>query len=851
MRHLLGLVSLRHMRAARGRALLTLLGIMLGVSVVFAIDVINTSVMQSFRATMDQVAGKTALSVGVGEGVDEALLDTVRAVQGVASAAPLIQHATRDPKTNTRLMVLGIDTAADGEVRDYEVNTGDMHVDDELAFLNDPHAVIVTERYAKRTGAKIGDQLTLEALDGNSEFNVRGTLAARGPATVFGGDLLLMDIFAAQIAFGRGRRFDQIDVVPAQGVDVEVLKRRLERALAGKVHVTRPIRRSQEAERLMAGFKLGLSLIGLVAMFVGAFVVYNALAIAVVQRRQEIGIWRALGATRRQILWVFLGEGLVMGAFGSLAGLGFGMLLARVAARSVSGAISALYLRVEIDHLTIGTGDVIKAVSVGMCAGLLAAYFPARNATRVEPSTVMRKNASGDGTAFAPSRTALQIACGALALAVCMAVIAHLRQDYLLGYGVSAIAALAVGFLAPALASGVGKLARSLAKSAKPPIVLGIVSFQRNAGRNAIAIAAFGIGLANVVNTEAFASSMKYTTARWLDRSARADLMVLAGDKMQARIERLLPDSVGGELRKLPGVAFVDPYRMTTHSLAGKTFKLSAHELSEYSKHSELPVVQGDLSTALRKIDAGEAIAVSEAFVHEFHVGAGDSVTLQTAEGPRRFEVALIYVDYTSDLGVVTTTRSVYTRLWHDSLVDAFGLYMQPGASAEAARSHIASALSKRFDLLVLNNRQYRAGVLNFIEQSFSLMRATEFVAIVVAVLGIINTLLVSILDRRRELGVLKAIGADARQIKHMLLTEGALIGFASSIIGVCFGAVFSAYIVQELLRFQVGWQLSWRLSGWAILQAFALGQVVTMFAVWWPLRSARRVEAAEALQYE
>ena len=844
-------MSLRYLRVARGRSLLTLFGIMLGVAVVFAIDVVNTSVMQSFRGTIDKVAGKTALTVGVGTGVDEELLETIRAVQGVAAAAPMIEQSTRDERSRTQLMVLGVDTVTDTQVREYDVSAGALRVADDLAFLNDPHAVIVTTQFAQRVGVKVGETLRLDTIHGKADFTIRGTLAASGPATVFGGDLLLMDIYAAQVAFGRGKRFDHLDVVPADGVSVDALKTRIEHAVAGKAVVTRPQRRSQEAERLMAGFNLGLSLIGLVAMFVGGFVVYNSLAIAVAQRRHEIGIWRALGTTRRQILWVFLGEGLAMGAIGALAGLGFGLLLAHAVLKSVSGALSSLYVHIQLDKLSVSASDAIHAVTVGIVAALLAAYFPARRATLVEPSSVMRKNTSGEGAAFATGRTSLRIACGAVLLATLVAYLAHVRQDHLLGYAVSGICALAIGFFTPSLGLLVGKTARRLAKRADPPVVLGIVSFIRNAGRNSIAIAAFGVGLANVVNTDTFVGSMKYSTARWFERSARADLIVFVGEKVQANIEHPLPESVGHELSQLAGVAFVDPIRTTTQSLSGRPFKISSHELESYRHYNELPIVRGDLERALPKISAGTGLAASEAFTHEFGVTVGDTVTLQTATGPRRFELVLVYVDYSSDLGILMTTRSVYTRLWNDTLVDTYSVYLNEGVASDDVRAGIAGDLSQRYNLLVLSNAQFRAGFMEFIDGSFALMRATEIVAIIVAVLGIINTLLVSVLDRRTELGVLKAIGADAKQIRRMLLTEAALIGLASSIVGVCFGAVFSAYIVLELLRFQVGWVLDWRMSGWVIVETLVLGQIVTLFAAWWPARSARRVTPTEALQYE
>jgi putative ABC transport system permease protein len=344
---------------------------------------------------------------------------------------------------------------------------------------------------------------------------------------------------------------------------------------------------------------------------------------------------------------------------------------------------------------------------------------------------------------------------------------------------------------------------------------------------------------------------MKQSASRWIDRSVRADLIVMVGQNAGGNIDQPLPEAVGDELTKVPGIDFVDPSRMTQQTFHGRPFKLAANELEDYQRYNTIPVVAGDLTVAMRAIKEGTALAASQAFTRDFGVKLGDKIELQTAHGPRTFEIALVYVDFNSDLGILTTTRSVYKRLWNDSLVDTFSVYLHPGAAGDSVREKITQRLAGRYRLLVANNEEYRAGAMDYIDSSFALMRATEIVAIIVAVLGIINTLLVSVMDRRTEIGVLKAIGADAKQIQQMLLTEGSLIGLSASIVGVCFGALFSAYIVRELLRFQIGWELSWQLSGWVILETFVLGQLVCAFAVWWPVRTARRVAPAEALQYE
>jgi putative ABC transport system permease protein len=849
---LLRLISLRYLRAAPVRTLLTLFGILLGVSVVFAIDVVNSSVMGSFRTTIDNVAGKTALTIGGSSGIAEELLEVVRAVPGVAAAVPVIQETAHDERTDTQLTVMGIDTLSDSKVRDYEVTADDVKIEDDIAFLNDARSVIVTQKFAKKHNLKDGDTLLLSTIAGKHEYTVRGTLAARGPANVFGGDLLMMDVYAAQIAFERGKRFDHIDVVPGPNVDVAALQLRIENAIEHKAAVNRPQRRTEEAERLTAGFRLGLSLAGMVAMFVGGFIVYNALAIAVAQRRREIGILRALGTTRMQIMMLFVGEGLALGAVGAVLGVGFGLLLANVVLRALGGNVVVLNMPAVTEQLVIDPKDLIASVTLGVAVAFLAAFFPARSAARTEPAMVMRRHKDTAGVGVSSLKTSLVVSVCMMTFALVVAIIAHVRENYLLGYAVAGVGAFTMAFLSPSVALFVGNLVRRLFGRGNPAVMLGSVGFMRNAGRNAVAISALGISLANVVNADAFVDSMKHSTSQWFARAARADVFLYVGKSGKIISEHPMPESLIPELAALPGVVHVDPYRLKQQSLDGQPYHLSSYDLVHYSKYNEMPVVQGDLKTALPLIQSGKGIAASESFMRAFKDKKfGDKLTLQTPKGPRDFEIVLVYIDFSADSGILLTDRTAYREIWEDHLVDSFGLYLDKGVSFQTVRDQITNDIGKRFRLIVLSNGQYKQEVFGAIDRTFSLTRATEFVAIIVAILGIINTLLVTVMDRRTEIGMLKAIGADSSQVSNMLLTEGALIGLASSLVGVVFGMAFSAYIVKELMRIQVGWNMTWQMSPWVILEIFVAAQIVTFISVWLPMRSADRIDAVEALHYE
>jgi putative ABC transport system permease protein len=844
------LIVLRQLHGAAGRSSLTALGIALGVAVVLAIELVNASVIGAVRSGMMKATDKAQLSVGAAAGVEDALLERIRELAGVALAIPVIEASARDSRTHTQLAVLAVDLLSSAETQAFVVPES-LQIDDEVSLVNDPYGVLITQDYARRTSILVGDKLQLETARGTREFSVHGTFEPRGAATVYAGDLIVMDVYCAQVALERGRRFDRIDIMAQPAADVSELSRRVSQALGNKVVVETVGQRSGEVERLLGGFQLGLSLASTIALFVGAFIVYNSLAISVVRRRREIGVLRALGTTRAQVLALIVGEGLVLGALGTAIGLAFGWLLARATMQLVAATVSVLYVPVTVRDLVITALDVWSATGLGLVAALIAAYIPARRAAEIDPVSAMRGESQADEVAFSSTLALLCGSAASLLLAALIAWAGHVMHNSALTFVVAALVCFCAAFFAPVLARSVGRLVQRRLVAFGPAVRLGALTFARNSGRNAVAIAALGMALASVVNIDALIDSMKSSTDAWLGRSFRADLFVFAGTEVRAKFERPLRETLRDELAALPNVEFVQAFRMVRQTMGGEPFYLMSEDFEGYRRFNELAVVEGELDRALLALDAGTGIAASEAFVSKHHLGMGDDVTLQTPDGPMKFRIVLVYSDYRADTGILFTTRDTYKRIWRDPLVDLFSVYLEAGAPAGPVRAQIAAKWGERDGLLALANAEYRHELIALIDRSMALARATELVAVFVAILGIINTLLVGVFDRRRELGVLKAIGAARHQLTHMVLTESLLIAATSALLGVLLGTGLSAYMVVEALRLQVGWNIAFQLSPWVIGEAFVVALAVAWLAAWLPMRWAARLEVIKALQYD
>src|SRR5579884_882416 len=365
---LLKLISWQYFRKHVVRSLLTVAGIVLGVAVFVGMHAANQSVLFAFRQTVQKIAGATQLQVSAGDpGFDESVLDRVQAVPGVRVAAPAIEAVVNTGLAGQgNLLVLGVDMVGDRSLRDYDFEGGDDDVvDDPLVFLAQPDSIIITDAFAKRNGLKTDSKLPLNTMQGEKMFTVRGIMKPGGLASAYGGNLAVMDIYNAEKVFGRGRKFDRIDVAVKDGTRVEDVQRRIQSALGPAFHVEQPSARGEEFESMSRIYSMSANITSAFALFIGMFIIYNTFSIAVTQRRTEIGILRALGASRGQIRTLFLGEGLLTGVIGSALGVAAGILIARSLTGYISGYLGEVY-GVAAKAEAVSTNPLLIAFALGL-----------------------------------------------------------------------------------------------------------------------------------------------------------------------------------------------------------------------------------------------------------------------------------------------------------------------------------------------------------------------------------------------------------------------------------------------------------------------------------------------------
>ena len=850
---LLRFISLPYMQQHRLRLLFPLLGIALGVAVFVAVRVTNISTLRAFGRTVDAIAGRASLEItGHGAPLDETLLRHVRRTPGVGTVAPLVlADVLVQEAEGEALLIAGVDIVADRGVRDYTFRWTEGDQQDPFAMLTQPGAVVLNEPFATRHGLDIGTPFHIHTAQGTQQLVVRGFLRPEGVAEALGGHFAIMDIAAAQVLFDRVGRLDRLDVVPKPGFPLATVQATLQQRLGAGVRVRRPQARNESIEKMLRSFHVNLTALSLIALIVGMFLIYNSTTMAVVQRRRELGILRALGVTRRRLFRLIMGEVLGLGILGAGLGLGLGLLLARLALQLVSPAVSALYIVEHINRLTLTWDTVASGVALGLSTTVLSAAWPTREALRISPLGAIQQRG-----VYAPRQASIRgvtlLGVVLVAMAYGLAQLPAVEGVAVFGYVACLTLVLGISCVIPAVLRGITRVGRhTLTRWLGVEGLLALDNLLFALRRTTVATAALLTSFAMMISVAIMIESFKRTVYTWVEQTLTADLLVHQATPGGERSSLTMPHKLRSEILQLEGVRDADSARAIDVEFRGDTLLLVAVDFDVYAQYGSYPLVEGNRQEAMRRVLEEEGVLVSENLHWRYGIGAGDQLALDTPAGRRAFPVAAVVIDYSSDRGTITMNRRTYVQYWGDDHVDAFGVFVTPGTDLDRTAQRITRHFAPRYPLYVLTRAKFRERVLELVEQPFAVTYALEIIAIIVALLGVTNALYASILERTRELGVLRAVGATRRRVRRIVLIEGGIMGVIGGCCGVVAGLLLSRILIFVINLQAFGWTLQVTVPVVFVLVTFVLLVVATILASYRPAQRAAQVHLTEAVQYE
>lgn len=840
---LVRLLSFSYLATHRFRSLATLAGIALGVAAMVGMVAANESVLAGLRQTITQVAGAAQLQISAGDtGIPEAVLDRALSVPEVAVAAPVIEAVVSTGRGGEgNLLVLGVDMTADQSIRDYD--TPGAEFDDPLIFLAQPDSLMLSRDFAARNGLAMGSPLFLGTMEGTRRFVVRGLLHPGGLAQAFGGNLAVMDLYAAQRVFGKERTFDRIDIMAHRGVTVEDCRRALDAALGPGFRVDTPSERRRYFEQILENYRWAIGLASLFALVVGMFLIQNTLVVAVAQRRGEIGILRALGATRSQIRNLFLLEGGCLGLAGSLAGALGGLGLSRLAVRYVAKSLEGLY-GVSGEPMPSGSEPLVIAGSVaaGVACSVLAALAPAAIAARADPVLALQK---GRYEILQPQerriRHLLALAAALIAAPLAAAGFENgVRASYLL-------AVVALILLTPELSTWVARLLRPLLARIRPVEgALAADSLLQAPRRTAAVVSALMLSVSMVIGLGGIAEASYRSILDWVTGTLDADFIVAASENLKDLTFRF-PGALENDLRSVEGLAIVQPVRTARVRVLNSQPILFAVDIPRLTPAARKRAVPVDTEKIHALAAQGRGVIISDNLAAHERLRVGDSLDLAAPDGLIRLPVLAIYRDFTDPQGTIVIDRTLYRNRWHDDTVNLFRLYLRPGASPRAVRRQAVARLGSNRRLFVFSSGDLRRHVLGLAGRWFHVTYVQLAIAVLVAILGIASALAVSIMDRRRELGILRAVGGLRRQIRIAVWMEA----MAMVVVGFVLGLALSVVNILYAISIFSGHALAFRFPGLLaallliVLLAAALASAIA------PAEAAVRAPLVSALEYE
>jgi putative ABC transport system permease protein len=849
-------VGRRYLLRHPWQTVLMIVGIMLGVAVMVAIDIANSAASRAFDLSTESVAGKsTHQVVGGPGGLDEAVYASLKAALPEYASAPVVADYVTSPELGDRpLQLLGVDPFAEAPFRSYLVAEGagsvsnPVDVGQLVTFLTRPGALLISEGVAEDYGLEIGDEVALNASGRMSTGFVAGLLRPedRVAQRALEG-VILADIATAQEALDQVGRLSHVDLIVPEG-DAQALDR-IRGVLPADARALPVAARTGAIEQMTAAFRTNLTALSLLALVVGTFLIYNSMTFSVVQRRPLFGTLRCLGVTRGEIARMVLGEAALVGVIGSMLGIGLGILLGQGAVRLVTQTINDLYFVVTVRGIVIPPESLIKGALAGAAATVASALAPAWEAASIPPRMALSRSGLEDrARRLLPALTLGGLGGIALGIGLLLVPTRSLEVSF------AGLFALTVGFalLAPITTVLISRAVLPMTNRIfgapgrmAPRSVTGALS------RTAVAIAALMVAVSVTVGVGLMVGSFRTTVVDWLGQTLWGDVYISAPSITATRSPEPLDPRVVEIVANWRGAQRQDTLRSTDVSSPQGSIGITAVSDEDFTTPRIFISTDGTREDMRRAVENG-AVLASEPLANRLGLPSRDArITLYTDQGPREFPIAGIYRDYSSSQGSVMMGLDLYQQYWNDPTITAALLVLKPGEDVDATVRALRESLSGVQGVIVRPNAALRNDALVVFDRAFAITGALQLLAAIVAFIGVLAALLSLQLERAREMGLMRAVGLTVEQLRGLVFLETGLMGAVAGLLALPTGLALAIVLIFIINRRSFGWTMQLFPDPVVFIQALALAIIAALLAGIYPAIRMGRMAAAEALRGE
>ncbi len=808
------------------RFLATVAGVAAGVGAVVATVLASRAAVSSLAEGVAEISGATVLEISRPGGLESAALAALRDLSDEALFVPVVEEIARVPGRAETLRVLATDLLLPGAEREsVRVDPAPLERARSFSLTVTGDGAIVPAWLARELGKRPGDRLALLARARAVEVTVAAVHEPLRLGSVFD-RIVVMDVALAQELFALGDRLDRIDVRPRRGgpsPERDALAARIAERLPPGCRVARPEERAERTRDLVRALDFNLAALSGISILVGIVLVATTLATSVVQRRYAISLLRSLGASRARIAGAVLSEAAAIGAAGGALGVLGGWAGARAALAGVRRTVATVVGEAIPAAPRLDLGLAALGLLLGLGASLAAAGLPLREALRTPPIQGLREERPGGPILGFGRRLAALLALVASAWGLTR--LPPLGERPVAALGASLLLLTTVLVLSSPIVSLLSRL-RFRRGARLGPLRVAQAGLAAGHARAAWAAGAVGIAVSLAVAMTVMVGSFRATVVDWASQAMRSDLFLRPlPNESGVPVGRLDPEIVAAAVR-LFGEDAVDPYHSSRARFRGEEIPLAGAALDVVGREGGVPFRDGRpskevLSEAARRRGA----IVNEPFARRFGVGEGDRITLSTRAGEVEREVIGVFRDYTSHLGRVILSRPDFLGIYPDEGPSSVAIYLEPGADAAAARDRLLRELGGAFAFETFLEGEIRREILAIFDRTFAVTTALKLVASLVAVIAVLTVLFALVSERRRDLGVLRVLGASPAQVRGVVLGEAFLLAVAGAAQGTVVGLAVGYVLVTVVNVQSFGWTILF-LPPWGSVAATALAVI-------------------------
>ncbi len=840
------LLAFRYLTGRKTRLVLTTLAIVFGVMVLFGMNSMLPGVMNGFRHTMITAAGKVDITISSSSNnmFDQSVLARVIDVEGVSAAAGSLQRSiqiparlggTTDPITGSAAINLtGLDLATAFSVRNYRVDEG--------RFLQegDRYAAVVGYNLARKMDFAVGDTLTLPSSLGTTELEIVGISSQFEGATT---DEVYVPLATAQEILHMPGLISAVDILLDAGVDKAAVETDLISTLGSQFKIGAVM----VGTELTAALELGESmmwLMGIMALAMAAFIIFNTFRTVVAERRRDMGMLRAVGASKRTVMQLIITESVIQGVIGTALGLVAGYLLAWGMLQAMSPLLQS-FMRIELGRPTITTSNLIASIVLGIGFTVGSAYFPARSAMKVTPLEALRPTSQ----AVERRKTSLRAIIGLVltALGITALILGELQVasfgTLLLLVGTVLLVPVAVKPVANTFGALISRIYARQGNLAQG-------NLNRQPGRAAVTASAMMIGIAITIAMVGMVTSVTDGFMKYLDKSLGADYLFMPDSLVLGSGNMGAAPEFAARLKEIEGVSGVTSLRLASSQADSADLQVIGIDPLEFPEISGLEFSKGDPETAYAGLANERAIIVNGIFSSSSGIKVGDVVKLNTPAGVLDYRVVGIAMDYLN--AKLATGYISHANLGQDFNVTTDVLIManrSSGADADAINTAMQEAVLDYPAFTLIDSAEFKEEQLSTLNMAMSFMYLLVLMLAIPGLIAMVNTLSINVIERTREIGMLRAIGSTRKQVKQMVFSESLLLSALGTALGILVGLFLSYYMVKALVF--SGFELTFFFPGYGILAAIAVGLIFGVLAAMIPARQAAETPIVEALRYE